>query len=89
MNAFLGGYLGGSLANSHHTTVVAGGAPVMAQGQGMLMDGASPMAPVVYDRSGSFFAGMITLFFLGLIIWGIIAFIRYMTRDDYTYRNRW
>lgn len=70
-------------------TVVAGGSPVMNQGQGMLMEGSAPIEPFVYERNDNFFAGMITLFLLGLIIWGIIAFIRYMKRDDYTYRNRW
>lgn len=83
----LGGYLGGTLANGHHTTVVAGGAPVMAQGQGMLMEGAPAIVP--YSPMGNIIGAFLTLGIIGFIIWGIVAITKFMFSDRYPRRNRW
>ena len=89
-SGMLGGYLGGSLANNHHATVVAGGAPVMAQGQGMLMEGAAPIAIAPRDPFTVLIGGLFTIGLIIIIVWAVIALFKWAFRDDYSYRrNRW
>lgn len=86
-SGMLGGYLGSSLANNHHTTVVAaapGAAEVIPQGQGMLVESAG------YTSSSSSIFPFVIGFtcFIVVILVGIWIFIS-MTKDDRYYRNRW
>lgn len=86
-SGMLGGYLGSSLANNHHTTVVAGtaaGTEVIPQGQGMLVEGEN------YTSSSYSVFPMIIGFtcFIVIVLAGIWVFVS-MTRDDRHYRNRW
>ena len=87
LSGMLGGYLGGSLANSHHTTVVAGaGAPMVAQGQGMLMDGAPAIVPV-HNPVSSIIGSIIGLMFAIFLIWLLVALTRHFLGSNQ--RNRW
>jgi hypothetical protein len=89
-NGFLGGYLGGTMANNHHTTVVSGGgvAPVFGAGQGALIEEQGyAVAPYSPASVFLFYVGKLVLF--ALVIWGIVALIRYMSRDKYSYRKIW
>lgn len=85
-SGMLGGYLGSSLANNHHTAVVAA-APatdVMPQGQGMLMEGAG-YATQSYNPFPYFIGLICFIVVIGAGIWVVIS----LTRDTRTYRNRW
>lgn len=85
-SGLLGGYLGGSLAH-HGTTVVAGGAPVVAQGQGMLMEGAAPI--VTRDPMNTFLAGIFGVsLILGLVV-GVAMIFRAIFYNPWRHRNRW
>lgn len=85
LSGMLGGYLGGSLANNHHTTVVAGGSPVVAQGQGMLMEGSPAILPQQNTASGMI-GSIIAIMFAGLIIWLIVVITKSILGDK---KNRW
>lgn len=87
-SGFLGGYLGGSIAN-HGATVVGVGAPVMSQGQGMLMEGAEPIVtrypnPIL---DGIFLLGSIVIL-IGLIFLVIMLFRALFCNYRIT-KNRW
>jgi hypothetical protein len=92
-NGFLGGYLGGTLANSgHHTTVMAGGAPVMTQGQGMLMEGQPAFAPSYgYSGFSVLFTFVLIILFLALLAYGIFSFANRDTSTNYScnHNSRW
>lgn len=84
-SGMLGGYMGASMAGNHGTTVVAaGGAPMMGEGQGMLVEGAAP-----YRQGGGVLSGLFSFAFIMLIICGVIAFIKYLFDNSSSRSNRW
>lgn len=86
-SGMLGGYIGGSLANNHHTTVVAGGAvaPVTG-GQGMLMEGAPAILPAA-NPIGSMIGVLIAFMFAGFLIWLLVVITKHFLGSNQ--RNRW
>lgn len=86
LSGMAGGYLGASLAGNHHTTVVAGGAPVVSGGQGMLMEGSPPFMPSQNPIS-SILGSIIGLMFAALVIWIIIKITQSILSPNS--RNRW
>ena len=85
-NGFLGGYLGGSMAN-HHTTVIAGGTQGLAPGEGVLMQGAYPVA-----NNGIFNALFGCLLFCLLIlftVWACVKVYRSVISDNHCNHKRW
>lgn len=86
-SGMLGGYIGGSLANNNHTTVVAGAAPVMGEGQGMLLEqrGYVDSGRGVF---GSLIGAIFSLFMIFLLFAiGVVIYRAWF--NNHNCRNRW
>lgn len=86
-HGFLGGYLGSSMANNHHTTVVAGGGQVIPQGQGMLVEPGyvTPGYGIMTALMGFLLFFLLSLF----VIWVAVKVHRSIFDDRNYYRSRW
>lgn len=70
-SGMLGGYIGGSLAQNHNPVVVANTAPVVAGGQGMMME------PMGYPSPAhGFMSTLILIVITALGIWFVVHIVR-------------